>query len=189
MIQSTHMANHQQLSNFFSDKTEKANEALAATLDQLGVHFVAGQTDGQVETVTPPDALLCGLASSDEARMRLALIPLFLEHPGYAVYVIEALSHLTPAQQQFLRCYYAAARLLQQKYRSQLTAVLGSRAPLPALFEGLGLDETESPDARLRQLGKRQAQLNGRPINWYGTYEHAYTRLVRQAKRRKKWLS
>ena len=161
--------------------------ALAATLDQLGVHFVAGQTDGWVETIAP-DVLLCGLASSDEARMRLALIPLFLKHPHYAVYVTEALNLLTPAQQQFLRCYYTAAQLLQQKYRSQLTALFGNCSPLPALFEhALEIDKVESADVRLRQLAKRQAQLSGRPINWYGTYEHAYARLVRHEKQIKQW--
>jgi hypothetical protein len=163
---------------------------LAATLDQLGVYFIAGQTDGQSGSVAPPVVLLRGLAGSGEARMRLALIPLFLTHPHYAGYVAQSFSRLSPAQQQLLCCYYTAAQLLQQKYREQLANILGNRAPLPALFNDvLGLDVHESPDGRLRQLGRRQAQLSGRPLNWYGTYEHAYARLVRHAARRKQWLS
>jgi hypothetical protein len=164
------------------------NTILAATLEQMGIHFVAVQTDWQVEPVAPPDILLCGLASSHEARMRLALIPLFLKKPEYAVYVTEALRHLAPAPQQLLRCYYTAARLLQQKYRSQLITLFGNFPSLPALFEGaLGLDDAESADIRLQQLAERQAQLSGRPINWYGTYEHAYTRLTRHVIQRMQW--
>ncbi len=161
---------------------------LATTLDQLGVYFIAGPTGESNEFIESPHALLCGLASSDEARMRLALIPLFLQYPHYAKYIPWGLQHLTPAQQQLLRCYYTAAQLLQQKYRSQLTTYLGSVAFLPDLFgSALGLDSDKSPDARLRQLADRQAQLSGKAINWYGTYEHAYARLLTHAKWRKRW--
>ena len=160
--------------------------ALTTTLDELGVHFIAGQTDGRAAANVPPQILLCGLTSSDEARLRLALIPLFLERPQYADYVTEALNHLSPTQQQLLCCYYTAARLLQQKYRSQLTFLIGKRPPLPALFDDvLDINTIELPDARLRQLAERQAQLSGKPLNWYGTYEHAYQRLARSARWRK----
>lgn len=162
--------------------------ALATTLAQLNVHFVVGQAEGAKRITKPPHVFLSALASSDEARMRLALIPLFLAHPHYAGYVTQALKPLTPAQRQVLRCYYTAAQLLQQKYRSELMALLGSRSLLPDLFESaLGLDVAESLDVRLRQLADRQARLSGRPINWYGTYEHAYARFVHHAKQRKQW--
>ena len=163
---------------------------LATALDQLGVYFVAGQMDGWVGDITPPVVLLRGLTGSDEARMRLALIPLFLTHPEYAQYVAQSLNNLSPDHKQVLRCYYTAAHLLQQKYHSQLTDILGNRPLLPALFNDvLDIDEHESPDGRLRQLSRQQAKLSGRFINWYGTYEHAYARLVRHAARRKQWLS
>ncbi|MCP4428467.1 MAG: hypothetical protein GY803_28620 [Chloroflexi bacterium] len=120
--------------------------------------------------------------------MRLALIPLFLTHPKYAAYVSEALNRLPPAQQNLLRCYYTAAQLLQQKYQTQLTNLFGACPPLPALFEtDLKLDGTEPADIRLQRLAKLQAQISGRPINWYGTYEHAYTRFTRHTRRRMQW--
>ena len=108
---------------------------LAATLDQLGVYFIAGEPDALPETAESPLALLRGLASSNEARLRLALIPLFLKRPEYALHVEEALPILSPTAQHFLRCYYTAAQLLQQKYIQTLTQLFGNLPILPSLFE------------------------------------------------------
>ena len=164
---------------------------LAATLEQLDVHFVVAPTNGQANTPISPEILLSGLATSEEARMRLALIPLFLRHPHYAAYVKEALKRLTPAQQTVLCCYYTAAQLLQQQHHDQLTTLFGSCDPLPALFEDAlrlyNLPNPESIDERLHRLAARQSELSGRSLNWYGTYEHAYTRLVRHEKQRQRW--
>ncbi|HFC12286.1 MAG TPA: hypothetical protein ENJ56_05525 [Anaerolineae bacterium] len=161
--------------------------ALVGTLEKIGVHFVAGQANGQDESM-PLDTLLLGLARSDEARMRLALIPVFLKNPDCAAYVTDVLSRLAPSQQNLLRCYYTAAQLLQQKYAAQLALLFGSQEPLPALFADiLQLEHGKSADSRLRQLAQRQAQLSGKLLNWYGTYEYAYTRLVRHAEKRMQW--
>jgi hypothetical protein len=56
-------------------------DRLVTELNRLGVHFVTG---GELEWSAPslpPAELLAGLASQSEARLRLALIPLFLVHP------------------------------------------------------------------------------------------------------------
>jgi hypothetical protein len=164
------------------------NATLAASLDQLGVHFIAGQPDARPETAKSPLALLRGLASSNEARLRLALIPLFLKRPEYALHVEETLPILSLTAKHFLRCYYTAAQLLQQKHYQTLTELFGSLAILPSLFERtFNLDSTESPDVRLQQLARQQARLSGLPFNWYGTYEHAYNRLVQHSQRRLQW--
>jgi hypothetical protein len=164
------------------------NETLAATLDQLGVYFVSGDSKDQMEEILSPDELLCGLASNSEARMRLALIPLFLKNAQYVVYVSESLNRLAPDQQNILRCYYTAAQLLQEKYSSHLNTLFGSSPPLPDLFEEvLGLDKTKSADERLKELARQQARLSGKSLNWYGTYEHAYDRLIKHTKKRTQW--
>ncbi|MBK8903939.1 MAG: hypothetical protein IPM53_22345 [Anaerolineaceae bacterium] len=171
-----------------TDVPVPTNIILTKTLDQLGVHFIAGKPDTHPETAESPVALLRGLASSDEARLRLALIPLFLKRPEYAAHVENALTGLSPTAQHFLRCYYTAAQLLQQKHYQTLTELFGNLAILPSLFEEtLNLDSTESPGMRLQQLAKEQARLIGKPLNWYGTYEHAYTRLVQHSRRRMQW--
>ncbi|MAT99342.1 MAG: hypothetical protein CL608_19560 [Anaerolineaceae bacterium] len=164
------------------------NAILTTSLDRLGVHFLAGQPDTHHEIAESPVALLRGLASSDEARLRLALIPLFLKRPEYALHVENALIGLSPTAQHFLRCYYTAAQLLQQKQHQTLTELFGNLAILPSLFEdSLNLVSAESPDVRLQRLAREQARLIGRPLNWYGTYEHAYNRLVQHSRRRLQW--
>ena len=102
------------------------NAILTTTLNQLGVHFIAGRADTHPEIAESPVALLRGLASSDEARLRLALIPLFLKRPEYALHVENALTGLSPTAQHFLRCYYTAAQLLQQKHYQTLTELFGN---------------------------------------------------------------
>ena len=171
-----------------TDVPTPTNATLTTTLDQLGVHFIAGQPDTDPEIAESPADLLRGLASSDEARLRLALIPLFLKRPEYALHVENALIGLSPTAQHFLRCYYTAAQLLQQNHYQALTEFFGNLAILPSLFEdSLNLDSSESPDMRLHQLAKEQAHLTGKPLNWYGTYEHAFKRLVQHTHRRLQW--
>lgn len=163
---------------------------LANRLTDLGVYFVVGDANSAVKTSVSVHLLLCGLASSYEARMRLALIPLFLHYPSYSASVLAALTSLLPKQQQILFCYYTAAQLLQQKYSVVLTDLFGAFPALPSLFgEMLRLDTNLSADDRLRQLATQQAQLSGRKINWYGTYEHAYDRVVRYERKRQQWMS
>lgn len=162
---------------------------LAATLQHLDVHFVVLDAEHEVAPLDSPKYLISGLASNSEARMRLALIPLFLRHPDYSAYV-SLVKGLTNSQTQALHCFYMAAHLLQQKYRSELVTTFGDFADLPNLFEEeLKLGPVDCPDQQLRQLAQRQATLSQKPLNWYGTYEHAYIRLVRHANLQKKWLS
>jgi hypothetical protein len=167
-----------------TDAPDLTNTMLATTLERLGVHFIAGQSDLASEIAESPVALLRGLASSDESRMRLALIPLFLRRPECALHVEAALSGLPHQAQHFLRCYYTAAQLLQQKYYQTLVELFGNLAILPALFkDALNWAVTGSPDGRLQQLGQVQAHLTGKPLN----YKHAYTRLVQHSRRRLQW--
>lgn len=154
---------------------------LTATLDHLGVHFVMGEMDCDLSTaIDSPTDLLIGLASSNEARIRLALVPLFLRHPHHADYVHSALAELPNSQSDTLRCFYTAAQLLQEKYHAQLLKFFGESSTLPSLFkQELELERVACPDSRLLQLAKRQADLTGKPLNWYGTYQHAYNRLIK----------
>ena len=119
--------------------------------------------------------------------MRLALIPLLLRHPEFAVYARTALRQITPTVQIGFKCYYTAAVLLQQKYQERLHALLGDTEPLPDLFSAeLGLLGYSNPDDGLRTLADRQKALTGRSINWQGTYEHGAQRLLRTLEGRKR---
>jgi len=106
------------------------------------------------------------LAESREARLQLSLIPLFLRHPEFAVYVKAVAKKLNPVSQLILKCFYSAAVWLEQKHLS--------RNKLPDLFsKELGILLHPSPEENLHALAQRQRELSESRINWLGTYQHA----------------
>ncbi|MCB0183192.1 MAG: hypothetical protein KDE31_02950 [Caldilineaceae bacterium] len=132
--------------------------------------------------------LLRQLALSEEARLRLALIPVLLRHPEFAPIVSQVAVQLPASAQLVLKCYYSAAQLLQQKYRQRLHALFGDSPTLPDLFAAeLGLPEFTDPDHGLQRLAERHRQLSGRMINWLGTYEHGAQRLLIHCERKALW--
>ena len=89
---------------------------LTDELNRLDVYFLQGETVQVATGPMPPASLVMQLATSDEARLRLALIPLLLRHPEFADDVDWVVSQIPAAAQLGLQCYYMAAHLLQQKY-------------------------------------------------------------------------
>lgn len=146
--------------------TITTGDQLANALHVLGMNFImAGEGDDQSLHKHPAD-LIAALAQSDEARLRLSLIPLFLEHPEYASRVRAVSKRLDPSAQLTLKCYYSAAIWLAKKYQV--------KAPLPDHFsKDLGLTPTNDPDENLKMLAKRHKELSGSLTNWLGTYQHA----------------
>ncbi|MBM3145024.1 MAG: hypothetical protein FJ010_08660 [Chloroflexi bacterium] len=142
-------------------------DQLANALNSLGVRFIMGGQSHGTMPYTPPARLLAALARSDEARLRLALIPLFLEHPEFAAHVRAAARQLDRLARLTLQCYYTAAFCLQQTLPSQ-------SEPLPDLFSGeLNLSLGDDPEENLRALAERHRELSGARVNWLGTYQHA----------------
>ncbi len=155
--------------------------ALAAELGRLGIPFVTFSADDRPLPPPAPDMLLASLAMSDEARLRMALIPLFLTLPNHARSVTEAAVALPARAQVTLVCYYTAAMLLQRKYAQRLSRLGIDHAPLPDLFgRELGLSPADDADSSLARLAKRHAELSGRPLNWRGTYEQAAMRFMQR---------
>ncbi len=68
-----------------------------------------GSRDVKETLHTRRGRLLKALAQSEEARLRLSLIPLFLEHSEYAAHVQAVARQLDPAARLTLQCYYTAA--------------------------------------------------------------------------------
>jgi len=141
-------------------------DQLANALHELGVHFIMGGGGGDLSLHKHPAKLIAALAQSDEARLRLSLIPLFFEHPEYASRVRAVAIKLEPSAQLTLQCYYTAAAWLAQKYNLKVS--------LPDHFSKvLKLIPNEDPDENLRALAKRHQELSGSRTNWLGTYRHA----------------
>lgn len=140
---------------------------LASALNALGVNFILGGSGEDTSFHNQPARLIAALAQSDEARLRLSLIPLFLEHPEYAELVRVVARKLDPAARLTLQCYYSAAVWFQRKYQSG--GVL-----LPNHFSrDLSLESIDNPDDNLRALAQRHKELSGSFANWLGTYQHA----------------
>jgi hypothetical protein len=136
-------------------------------LHALGVNFLMGGGGSDESLLKQPARLIAGLAQSAEARLRLSLIPLFLEHPEYASHVREVVKKLDPLARLTLQCYYSAAVWLTKKYHPQATS-------LPDHFsKDLNLTPVDDPDENLRALAKRHKELSGSYVNWLATYQHA----------------
>ncbi len=140
---------------------------LTNALRALGVNFILGGESQDESLRKQPTRLIAALAESDEARLRLSLIPLFLEHPEFAARARTAVKKLDPSARLTLQCYYSAAVWLGQKYQAQ-------KKPLPDYFsKELSLHPTDDLEENLRNLAKRHEELSGARVNWFGTYQHA----------------
>jgi hypothetical protein len=151
-----------------SGAIEITGTQLTNALRALNVNFIMGGQSTSETLHKQPARLITALAESDESRLRLSLIPLFLEHHEFALQVRTAAKKLDPAARLTLQCYYTAAVWLGKKYQQQ-----GS---LPDYFsQELGLHPGDDPEENLRALAKRHKDLSGTWVNWLGTYLHAAT--------------
>jgi hypothetical protein len=170
--------------------TTLTSAELAAELASLGIAFVENSIADKLPISPRPELFLAGLASSTEARLRMALIPLFLARPEFIRSVPDAVHTLSGQARITLMCYYTAAMLLQQKYSQNLTTLGISIMAMPDLFSHeLALPQKGEADVILKQLGDRQAALSGRPLNWYGTYEQAVRRFMRRLHQERMWAA
>lgn len=141
-------------------------DQLSDALRALGVNFILGGR-GENDTLHKhPARLIAALAESDEARLRVSLIPLFLEHPEFAKYVHAVANNLLPTARLTLQCYYSAAVWIGKIYQPH--------KPLPDIFsKEMGLVPVKDPEENLRLLAKRHVELSGSRVNWFGTYQNA----------------
>ncbi len=142
-------------------------DQLVHALHALGVNFIMGGKGADESLHKHPARLIAALAQSTEARLRLSLIPLFLEHPEFAVRVRAIAKKLDLSARLTLQCYYSAAVWLAKKYQP-------NGAPLTDHFsKDLNLNPVDDPEENLRALAKRHKELSGSFVNWLATYQHA----------------
>jgi hypothetical protein len=157
-----------------SNTSTVTGEQMASALHILGVNFLIGDTNADALLHKQPVQLIIALAESREARLRLSLIPLFLEHPEFSKHVRKTVQGLSESAQVTLQCYYTAAFLLQRKNRAELDLLVGKKRSIPDLFSRkMGLLLTTDPEKDLQELAKRHEIISGMRINWLGTYYHA----------------
>lgn len=143
----------------------KGNQ-LTNALRALDVNFILGGQSKDGTLHKRPMRLVAALAQSDESRLRLSLIPLFLEHPEFALRVRIVAKRLDPSERLMLQCYYSSAVWLGKKYQPHKT--------LPDYFsQELNLHPVDDPEENLKAVEKRHKELSGTRVNWLGTYLHA----------------
>jgi hypothetical protein len=141
-------------------------DQLTDALRALHVNFILGGNAHNSSLHKQPARLISSLAESNEARLRLALIPLFLQHPEFADYALDAAKLMDAPARLTLQCYYTAAMLLAQVHHLPFS--------LPDHFsKDIHLSLTADPLANLQALANRHSDLVGQAVNWMGTYQHA----------------
>ena len=159
-----------------------AGDRLVAELERLGLRYLSRGPLPEPNTPLTPEALISGLAASPEARLRAALIPLFLWKTAHAASALAVAVALNGRARITLLCYYSAAVALQRRYAATLSNLGCPDVSLPDLFAvTLDLPPLDDPESRLAAVAERHAQLSGEAINWLGTYEHAAATFLRFA--------
>ncbi|MEP7134555.1 MAG: hypothetical protein ABI904_06445 [Chloroflexota bacterium] len=147
---------------------------LTNALFVLGVKFIMGGSYDDGVLHKNPVRLIVGLAESADARLRLSLIPLFLEHPEFSIYVPIALEKASGSARLTLQCYYSASVWLQKIHFEKLNSLKNTITPLSDLFsKDLNMKPEDDPEINLVLLAKRHRELSHVQINWLGTYKHA----------------
>jgi len=126
---------------------ERQRDRLVAALRERGVDYLA-PSDAAGEPLSDEE-LIASLAAHDDARLRQALIALFMLHPGLAPLVPPLRARLAPAAAVELTVHYLAAVYSQSMWRIRLDHYLPPTPDLPDYFSA----ELELPDA-LDEYGK-----------------------------------
>lgn len=166
-----------------------SDDRLVGELWARGVPFVGGAVETGAEPLVD-EALLAGLASSADARVQLAIIPLLLRHPHLARALRQAADVLSGQARIRLMCYATAAALLQEEHGQRLSRMGCAADRIDDIFSSdLDLVSAGSVEDRLATLAQRQASLTGRDLNWRATYEHAAERLMTRLEREAAWAA
>jgi len=161
---------------------------LIGEMNRIGVNFVVGDTIPRVATSLSPSELMAGLVAHKDARIRLALIPVLLQHPEYAPEAQNTLNLLDDSQKLNFKLYYTAAYLLQIVYSEELEGLLASFQKIQDNFsEELKVSGDGTALERLKQLAKRHKEITNLSVNWYGTYDHAAKRILARMRKEREW--
>jgi len=108
-------------------------EALVAALRERGVDYLT-PSDAKLNFSVDDASLIMSLAAHPEARLRQALIALFLLQPQLAPLVPRLRNNLDARAALELVAYYMAALYLQAMWRTRLRRYLSSFAELADFF-------------------------------------------------------
>jgi hypothetical protein len=123
---------------------EPLRETLVAKLRGQGITYLAPSDAVATAPIPSEGALLVALLEQPDARLRLALIPLFIRHTALAGCVRSLVDQIDHKLVIELQTYYMAAVYLQRFWKSRLSFYLDTTTLLPDLFsQQLGLPPAE----------------------------------------------
>jgi hypothetical protein len=143
-------------------------EQLAGALQALGIQFIMGKSSADKNLLKRPASLIAALAESNESRLRLSIIPLFLEHPDFAAHVRGAANQVDPAGLLMLQCYYTAAVWLQSRYSSHIDLLIGIKESLPDYFSAdsaYRIQTTQPPTCSGSAACRMASRTSGAQVN------------------------
>ena len=161
-----------------------------AALREHGVDWLA-PSDAEGAPL-PDEALIASLAANEDARLRQALIALFLLRPALAPVVLKLRPEMDAAAEIELIAHYTAAVYLQRMWRVRLAHYLPPFADLPDYFSQklqLPTPEDEYGKAGLYALAAwhaehaKQAQRANHLSEYKGVADLLFERLKSKAKR------
>lgn len=172
-------------------------ERLLAELYARGIEYLSGGYDANTAINAAPrllDAdLLRHLAMSPEARIRNAMIALFLLHPEIGQAIPTALHASDLTTQDNLITLALAAYYLQHLWRTRLVLALGSETSMPDDLITPFIQERNlpSPDELHGELGLRCLQeyvraRSGLRLNYLGDWQDQVNHLLWQETARRK---
>jgi|GEM_PF-1234916 len=160
-----------------------SDDLLVAELSRLGLRHLSGVDEAMLHLQRlHPRHLLCGLVMSEDARVQMALVPLFLHCPSYGVHVPDAVDWLSKAGLPKSAFDAPAADTLQLYYQAAvyIQTSLQQGPPLTDLYSAaLGLTPAtqimtpQDAEAAVQAVADIHAQRAGsKVINWARTYRH-----------------
>lgn len=165
-----------------------SRESLVAALRKRGVGYLSPGDAAEEQLIGDAD-LVEALARHPEARLRQALIPLFLLRPDLAALVLDGCSRLEPRARVELQAHYTAAVYLQRMWSFRLRRYLGALPELPDHLSrelGLPAPEDEWGKAGLHALADWHAKASRQRANRLSEYEGAAELLFGELKRERR---
>lgn len=146
-------------------------ETLVAKLRERGISYLAPSDAAASEVISSDQDLIQAILQQSDARLRLALVSLFIRRPDLAEYVPALVEKVAPAQAVELQILYMAAVYLQRLWLTRLSFYLENISLLPDLYS----HELKLPPADER-FGK--AGLYALAEMWSARSTYSFNRLV-----------
>ncbi len=119
-------------------------ETLVAKLRENGITYLAPSDAVATEVIPSVEVLILAILEQPDARLKLALIPLFMRQTELAQQVPVLVEQLDPPLALELQTYYMAAVYLHRRWQRRLGLYLTVNQPLPDLYsQQLGLSPAD----------------------------------------------